>query len=126
MSLASLIGRVAVSGEVTKGRTTARSLSPRLARPSVRLSFQRNLTPARPQAFGRRYGRHARHWLVGDERRAGIVEVEARRLLRLLAGLGEFDNGLESHGGHLERVLLRRRPDHAGLDVLHARAAAVD
>ena len=63
----------------------------------------------------------AGHRLGGDQRHAG-VGVAAD----LLAGLGVLDAGLDAHRGHLQRVLLRGRGDHAGAHVLDAVAAAVD
>ena len=44
----------------------------------------------------------------------------------LVPSLAKSDDRLDAHLGHLERVLLRGRADDAVLDVLHARAAAVD
>src|SRR2546430_3159695 len=97
--------------------------------------------PARPGALRPRRGRsapaelqplggvdrlEALPWLVGDELHASVEELEARGGLRLLAGLGELHHRLHALRCHEQRVLLRGRADDAGLDILHARAAAVD
>ena len=57
---------------------------------------------------------------------AGIEEVEACGRLRLLAGLGEVGDRLDAQRGHLQRILHARSRRSCRLDVLHARAAAVD
>src|SRR6476469_7721487 len=55
--------------------------------------------------------------LVRDELDAGVVAVQPRRVRRLLAGLGAVNDGLDAQFGHLDRVLLSRGADDAGLDV---------
>jgi hypothetical protein len=84
------------------------------------------LTPALGQTFLRRDRRNAFDRLIGDERDAGVEEIEAWTRLRLLAGFGVFDRCFDSHGRHQERILLGGGADDAGGDVLHARASAID
>src|SRR6266568_3606334 len=62
----------------------------------------------------------ARRWFVGNERHA-CVGVAGH----LLARGRVVDAGVDAHDGHLQRVLLRRCPDHARRDIAHALAAAV-
>src|SRR6185503_12580679 len=79
------------------------------------------LSPAQIGAGGHVFALDARLRLGGDQCDAG-VGVPAR----LLAALGVFDARVDTHRSHLQRVLLRGGRDHAGADVLHAFAAAVD
>src|SRR5258708_3667104 len=58
--------------------------------------------------------------LVGDQRHAGVGVAG-----HPLAALGVGDAGFDAELRHLQRVLLRGRRDHAGLDVPHPGAAAV-
>src|ERR1700722_5238369 len=95
----------------------------RLANPSLSPS---SLTPALGETFLRRDRRNAVDRLIGDQRDAGVEEIEAWTRLRLLAGFGVFDRRFDSHGRHQKRVLLRGGADDAGGDVLHAWASAVD
>src|ERR1700722_4945949 len=85
-----------------------------------------SLTPALRETFFRRDRRNAFYRLIGDERDAGVEEIEAWTRLRLLAGLGVFDRRFDAHGRHQKRILLGGGADDAGGDVLHARASAVD
>src|SRR4029079_398667 len=64
--------------------------------------------------------------LVGHQRDTGVVEVEALGRRRLRTPAGDLGDRLHSEGRHLERVLLRRRPDDAALDTGDPCAAAVD
>src|SRR5476649_641104 len=89
--------------------------------PPRRVESTRLFAPAGAQAEAGVLAVDAGHGLVADQRDAG-VDVAAG----LLAGLGVGHAGLDAHGGHLQRILLRSGGDDAGLDVAHAGAAAVD
>src|SRR5258708_11486851 len=82
--------------------------------------------PAHLEAVFGRFREQAWDGLVRDELDAGVDEVEAWRLLGLLAGLGEFNDGLDALRCHQQRKLHRGRTDDTRLDVLDARTAAVD
>src|SRR5690606_23908026 len=60
--------------------------------------------PAELQALGRVDRLDAVDRLVGDQRRASVEEVEAFRLGRLLACVGELLDRLHRHRGHLQRI----------------------
>ena len=57
-----------------------------------------------------------RHRVVGDQRDAGVEEVQPWAVLRLGPVLHDVDDRLDAERGHLERVLLRGCVDDAGLD----------
>src|SRR6185369_11532228 len=59
------------------------------------LSRCRCSAPALLQALFGRDRWHARDRMVGDQRDAGVEELQARRRLRLLAGPGVVDHGLD-------------------------------
>src|SRR4028118_1546000 len=61
-------------------------------------------------------------WLVGDQRHAGVEELQSRAHLRLLTARLELRDGLDTKLSHLGRVLLRGGADDAALDRFDARA----
>src|SRR5690606_25458148 len=77
---------------------------------------QKRLAPAEVEALGRVDGLDAFDRLVGDERRAGVVEAEFGIDGRLGAVLGELRDRLERHRSHLVRILLAGGADDARLD----------
>src|SRR5688572_12338021 len=79
------------------------------------------LAPAQRGAGGHVLALDALLRLGGDQRDAG-VGVPAG----LLAALGVLHARVHTHRRHLQWVLLAGGRDHAGADVLHALAAAVD
>src|SRR3977135_4197211 len=81
----------------------------------------RLLPPAVGESEGEALRGHACDWLRSDQIDAGV-----RVAGHLLACLGIRDDRLDAARRHLQRVLLRRRGDHACLDVANTRAAAVD
>ncbi|ENN86394.1 hypothetical protein RHSP_19669 [Rhizobium freirei PRF 81] len=89
-------------------------------------SSGRGLAPALGRAFLGVDRLQARNRLVRHQRNAGIEEGLAFGRLRLFARRGELLDRLDAEGSHHQRILLRRRADHAFLDGLDARAAAVN
>ena len=55
-----------------------------------------------------------------------VAPVSRKPMAGSIAGIVPRGDRFECHRGHLQRILLAGCADHAGLDVLDARAAAVD
>ena len=82
------------------GAACARSPGPNPSDPQVGDS-----TPAHFEAFVRSSRGQALDGLVRDELDPRVEEVEARRLLGLLAGLGEFNDGLDALRCHQQSIV---------------------
>src|SRR6185369_9252674 len=85
---------------------TGRAPDSSSARPVLQVESAGLLAPADLGAVGARDAGQPGDGLVGDELRSGVEEVQAVGDARLLAGLGEFHDGVDSERGHLRRVLL--------------------
>src|SRR5215213_8156224 len=85
----------------------------RRSRPSGHLLL---FAPADLFGFGGGDALHAFHGLVGHQLDAGVVEVQPGRDLRIHVVTDLLGDGLDAELGHLQRVLLRRRPDDPALD----------
>src|SRR5215207_11720112 len=82
------------------------------------------LTPAELLAFGDTDALDTFDLLVGHKRHTGVIEIQAGRNLRFLAGPLELGDRLDTKLGHLHGVLLRGGPNGAVFDELQTRIAA--